>query len=366
VTTNNSTNTNTHTPLPEGERRGEGVIAPTQQVQYAHPAALPSPPLSTQHSALSTFLTTFPYWHELTLLLLLILLFIFAHSVDPPFLNRATQLDLSTHIWELALLALPMTLIIITAGIDLSIGATMALSAVILGLAHEHHAPIYAACGLALGTATAAGALNAFFISKIKVHPLIVTLATLSAYRGIAEGISQARPISGFPESFAFLGQGAIAGFPFPAFLFVALAILTTIILAKTPFGRSLYAIGFNPTASRFSGIPVARIKFLLYTLSGTTAGLAAILFVSRRNTAKADIGLGLELDVITAVVLGGTSIFGGKGKIPSTLLGILLIHETREFVSWHYQYDELIPLVIGTLLIFSVLLNSLLTPRSR
>jgi rhamnose transport system permease protein len=259
-----------------------------------------------------------------------------------------------------------MTLIIITAGIDLSIGSTMALAAVILGLAYEHHIPITLACGLALLTATAAGALNGFFISKIHVHPLIVTLATLSAYRGIAEGISQARPISGFPESFSFLGQGALAHIPVPALLFLILALITWVILAKTPFGRGLYAIGFNPTASRFSGIPVARAKFLLYTLSGATAGLASLCFVSRRNTAKADIGLGLELDVITAVVLGGTSIFGGKGKIPATLLGILLIHETREFISWHYQYDELIPLVIGVLLIASVLLNSMLTPRAR
>ena len=330
------------------------------------PIAQPSSSIRNPKPRIQDLLASFPYFHDLTLILLLVGLLVFAYFSDPTFLNPATQLDLSTHVWELALLALPMTLIIITAGIDLSVGSTMALSAVILGLSFEHHTPIAPACLFALLTATACGALNGFFIARIKVHPLIVTLATLSAFRGIAEGISEARPISGFPSSFSFLGQGSLLGLPFPALLFIGFAIITTIVLAKTPFGRFLYAIGFNPTASRFSGILVARIKLLLYTFSGTVAGLAAILFVSRRNTAKADIGLGMELDVITAVVLGGTSIFGGRGRIPGTLLGILLIHETREFVSWHYQKDELNLIVIGALLILSVLLNALVTPKSR
>ena len=309
---------------------------------------------------------SFPYWHELVLLLLLIALLIFARVTDPTFVRASVQLDLSTHVWELALLAIPMTLIIITAGIDLSVGSTMALCAVILGLAFESGFPIFAACGVAILTATLVGALNGFFVAKIHVHPLIVTLATLSAYRGIAEGISKARPISGFPQSFSFLGQGTLLHIPLPAILFVIAAQFAAVVLGKTPFGRFLYAIGFNPAASRFSGIPVARIKFILYTLSGFLAGIAAIIFVSRRNTAKADIGSGMELDVITAVVLGGVSIFGGRGSIVGTILGVLLIHETREFVSWHWQRDELIPFVIGALLIASVLLNSLLTPRSR
>jgi rhamnose transport system permease protein len=131
-------------------------------------------------------------------------------------------------------------------------------------------------------------------------------------------------------------------------------------------FGRSLYAIGYNETASRFSGVRVARIKLILYTLSGVAAAVAALLFVSLRNTAKADVGEGIELDVITAVVLGGTSIFGGRGTAIGTLLGLLLIHETREFVSWYWNDSVLILIVIGGLLIASVLLNSLLTPRPR
>jgi rhamnose transport system permease protein len=124
--------------------------------------------------------------------------------------------------------------------------------------------------------------------------------------------------------------------------------------------------MGHNETASRYSGLPVERIKLLIYSLSGAMAGLAAVLFVARRNTAKADIGAGMELDVITAVVLGGTSIFGGRGRIVGTLLGVLLIHETREFVSWRWNNDELIFVVVGVLLIAAVLINSAVTGRSR
>ena len=148
--------------------------------------------------------------------------------------------------------------------------------------------------------------------------------------------------------------------------VFAVAALFSAVALGKTAFGQALYAIGHNETAARFSGIAVDRIKLLLYTSSGLAAGLAALLFVGRRNTANTDIGAGISLDVITAVVLGGTSIFGGRGRIVGTLLGIVLIHETREFVSWQWNRAELNLIVIGSLLIASVLLNSLLSPRRR
>jgi rhamnose transport system permease protein len=212
----------------------------------------------------------------------------------------------------------------------------------------------------------AAGALNGVFVAKVRVHPLIVTLATLSAYRGIAEGISLGRPISGFPDNFAWIGQGSVGGLPIPGVIFAVAVVAFGVLLARSVVGRALYAMGHNETASRYSGLPVERIKLLIYSLSGAMAGLAAVLFVARRNTAKADIGAGMELDVITAVVLGGTSIFGGRGRIVGTLLGVLLIHETREFVSWRWNNDELIFVVVGVLLIAAVLINSAVTGRSR
>ncbi|MEA2734691.1 MAG: rhamnose transport system permease protein [Humisphaera sp.] len=308
----------------------------------------------------------FPYWHEVVLALLLAALMAVAGYLDPRFVQPSRQLMLSTHVWELALLALPMTFIIVTGGIDLSVGSMIALSGVVLGLSYEAGMNIWLCCALAILTGTAAGALNGVFVSFVRVHPLIVTLATLSAYRGIAEGISSGRPLSGFPENFAWLGRGDIAGVPVAAIIFVVAAIVAGVVLWKTPFGRSLYAMGYNETATRFSGIRTRKIKFILYAMSGFAAAVAAILLVGRRNTAKADIGAQMELDVITAVVLGGTSIFGGRGRILGTVLGVLLIHETKEFVSWYFQNDPLIPLVVGALLIVAVLINSALTPRGR
>jgi rhamnose transport system permease protein len=307
----------------------------------------------------------FPFWHEAVLVLMLVALLVFAGWTEPVFVRPRTQLNLASKVWELALLALPMTLIIITAGIDLSVGATMARSAVVLGMTWRAGVPVGVAAVLALLTGLACGVLNGIFVAYVRVHPLIVTLATLSAYRGLAEGISSGEAVSKFPESLAMLSKD-VAGLPIPGIIFVVAALATGVVLAKTPFGRTVYAMGFNETACRFSGLPTRRIKLQLYALAGLAAGLAAVLFVARRNTAKADVGDGIELDVITAVVLGGVSIFGGRGRVFGTLLGILLIHETREFVNWHWRNNVLIMLVIGVLLILSVLLNTLLTPRGR
>ena len=303
---------------------------------------------------------------EAVLLLLLVGLLLTAGRLSPAFLAAPAQVELSTHVWELALLALPMTLIILTAGIDLSVGSTMALSAVVFGLCFAHGLPIWLGATLALFSGAAAGLLNGVFIAYVRVHPLIVTLATLAAYRGIAEGISLGKPFSGFPAGFARLGQGTLLGLPIPGILFLVALLVMAILLARTPLGLRLSAIGYNETAARYSGLAVTRIKLWLYTTSGLTAAVAALLFVARRNTAKADIGTGMELDVITAVVLGGTSIFGGRGRLLGTVLGVLLIHETREFVSWQYARDELNLIVIGALLLLSVLADGLLSPRRR
>ena len=308
----------------------------------------------------------FAFRHEAALVFLLIAVLVLARILAPDFLAVGTQLELLTHVYEIALIALPMTLIIITGGIDLSVGSTMALSAVVLGLSFQAGLPVAVAALLAVVVGAAAGALNGWFVAYARVHPLLITLATLAAYRGIAEGISKAQPVSGFPAGFLSLSSGGFGGFTYPGMCFVAAALAAGILLSRTPFGLYLPAIGFNETATRLSGVAVARVKLLLYTLSGTAAGLAAVLFVARRNTAKADIGTGIELDVIAMVVLGGTSIFGGRGRVIGTVLGVLLIHETREFVSWHWNKDELNLIVLGVLLIVSVLLNRLLSRRER
>jgi rhamnose transport system permease protein len=313
------------------------------------------------------------------LALLIAALLIWARSVDPAFVSLESQQSFADNVWGMALLAVPMTLIIITAGIDLSVGSTMALSAVVLGMSYRYGLAgifghrveeavglnIWVSTFLALLTGTLCGLINGLFVVKLRVHPLLVTLATLAAFKGIAEGISAGQSVSGFPESFTYLGNGTIAGLPVAGVMFAILALITAIILIKTPLGRYLYAMGHNETATRFSGAPVDRYKLLLYTFTGTIAALAAVIRVARYS-AKADAGDGMELDVITAVVLGGTSIFGGRGNILGTILGVLLVHETRELVPWHWQKSEYTKIVIGVLLISSVLLNRLLSVRRR
>ena len=306
--------------------------------------------------------------HELVLLGLLACLlagaWYFEQARDAEFVSWDTQADLSSHVWEMALLAIPLTLIIITGGIDLSVGATMSLAAVTMGLAWRAGLGVWPAVGLALAVGLAAGALNGSLVVVLRVHPLIVTLATMSAYRGVAEGLIGADPVSGFPAAFGALAEPLIVGVPPAGALFVVLAAAAGVLLGRTATGRELRAIGHNETAARFSGVAVARTKLLLYTASGLVAAVAAVLFVARRDTAKADVGAGLELAAITAVVLGGTSIFGGRGRILGTVLGVLLLHEVRAFVAWRWHHDELTFIIVGALLILSVLVHSVLTRR--
>jgi rhamnose transport system permease protein len=298
--------------------------------------------------------------HEGVLLLLLAVVLGVAAWLEPAFITPRTQLDIGPHAFELALLALPMTLIIISGGIDLSVGSTMALASVALGLLYQAHAPMWLACTGALAVGTAAGALNGFFVARVRVHPLLITLATLAAYRGLAEGISRARPISGFPDGFLQLGSGTALGLPIPLLILLPAILATGLLASQSVWGTWIYTIGGNERAARYCGLPVDRVKFLLYTLMGTAAAVCAIVFAARRNTAKADVGNGIELEVITAVVLGGTSIFGGRGTIIGTVLGVVLVHELREFVGWRWSHDEIILIVIGATLIGSVLIANL------
>jgi rhamnose transport system permease protein len=321
------------------------------------------------------------FGHELLLAVLLVVLMLVAARVDPSFVKLKVQQGLSFNAWDIALLALPMTLIIITGGIDLSVGSIMALTSVTLGMLYRVAGwPVGMAAGAAILMGILCGMLNGLFVTKVRVHPLIVTLATLSAFRGLAEGLSLgladvlhvSSVYSGFPAAFTRLGQQPLLAhamglfsLPIVGWIFVGAAVIAAVMLAKTPTGRALYAIGHNEAAARYSGIRVDRVKMLIYTLSGLAAALVSVNYSAWRDNAQASVGQGIELDVITAVVLGGTSIFGGRGRIVGTLLGVALIHETREFVGWHYQKNEWVRLVLGILLVTAVAANAMLSRRS-
>lgn len=297
-------------------------------------------------------------WHELIVAVLLVVLLIVAGWLMPSFLQLRSQLLLSRHLWDFGLLALGMTLVVITGGIDLSVGSTMGLCAVVFGQTFSATGNSGAASLACLATGIVCGAWNGTLISRAKVHPLIVTLASYAAFRGIAEGLSQGASYSRFGEMLASVSRTTWLGLPLPGWLFFVLAAGLSIFLMAMPSGRFLYAIGHNERAARFAGITVDRLKFWLYTFNGLVAGLATIIYISRFDTAKADAGKGFELNAITAVVVGGTSIFGGRGTIVGTVFGLLLIHETRQFVSRYWQSDEWTSIVVGSLLIVSVLIS--------
>lgn len=290
---------------------------------------------------------------EATLFVVLALLMVVAAVLEPRFVTLRTQTLLAAHAWELAIVAVPMLLIIIAGGIDLSVGSIVALSAVTLGLLHERGWPVAASAVVAVGVGALAGAVNGWLIARTRVHPLLITLGSMAAFRGIAEGISLARPLSGYPENLLALSAGMT-----PALVFVVAAASAHVLLVRLRLGRWVIAMGTDETVSRFSKTPVDRIKVMLYTLSGLACGVAAVLLVARNNTAKADVAMGMELEAITAVVLGGASIEGGRGRVIGLVLGLALIHETRQFVSWHWRQSELNLLVIGGLLIGAVLFD--------
>jgi rhamnose transport system permease protein len=292
-------------------------------------------------------------------LILLASLAVLATQTDR-FLTTDNLLNQGRLAAEVGLGAMPMTFIIVTGGIDLSVGSVLGLCAILLGVLWQNLGlPLPLAMALAVAVGGCAGAFNGWFITRVGVPPLIMTLATLALFRGLAEGISQARSVRGYPDWFFVLGQRDVAGVPSQLWILLAVIVFTWVLLARTTFGRSLYAIGHNQLGARFSGIPVDRIKLLIYTFSGLMAGLAGCVFVSRVSTTRSDMGTGLELDVIAAVVLGGTSIFGGTGTILGTVLGVILIQLLKNGLALTGVKGDATIIVIGAVLIVSILITS-------
>jgi rhamnose transport system permease protein len=264
---------------------------------------------------------------------------------------------------ELGLLALALTPIMITGGIDLSVGSIMGLSAVVFGvLWRDGGWPVAAAAGAALLLGCLAGSLNAVLITKLNLPPLIVTLGSLSLFRGIAEGITKgAENYSGFPAAFLRLGQGYLGGVVPVQFLILLLAIAAYfILLHRAAIGRTLYVVGFTPGGARYAGIPVRRRVALLYFLSGAVASVAAIIYVAHLGQAKSDAGTGYELAAITAVVLGGTSVFGGRGTVWGTVLGLFAISVLQNGLRLAALPSEMTGVLTGVVLLLTIGLGSL------
>lgn len=309
-----------------------------------------------------------PWWllrHETMLVVILLVALIVLGALNNRFLTLDNLLNQGRLTTEVGLIALPMTFIIITGGIDLSVGSIVGLCAILLGYSWKNLGfPLPLAIGFSLLVGAAAGFLNGMVITRVKVPPLIMTIATLALYRGLAEGISQARSVRGYPEWFYFIGQENLFGVPAQLWLLLIAIVVSAIVLDRTIFGRTLYAIGNNETAARFSGLPVDRVKLIIYTLSGLMAGLSACVLVSRVTTTRSDMGIGYELDVIAAVVLGGTSIFGGVGTIWGTVVGLAMIQLLKNGLALTGVKGDATIVVIGTVLILSTLVASSLQRR--
>jgi ribose/xylose/arabinose/galactoside ABC-type transport system permease subunit len=302
--------------------------------------------------------------HEWVLAILLAVEIAVFSVLGTNFLSTGNAFEVVRLSVEIGVLSLAMTPVIVTGGIDLSVGSLLGLSAVLFGkMWRDGGLPIPVAALGTLGLGAAAGGLNALLIAGLRMPPLIVTLGSYSLFRGLAEGITGGVDnFTGFPENFLFLGQGYFFGqIPAQAPLFVVVAVGIWLLLQRTTLGRGLYAIGLSPEGARYAGIPVERRLSLVYVLSGVLAALAALVYVARLGQAKADAGTGYELLAITAVVLGGTSIFGGRGHVVGTLLGLFAIAVLQNGLRLADLPAELAGILVGILLLGALSADQLL-----
>ncbi|MGD9519048.1 MAG: ABC transporter permease [Armatimonadota bacterium] len=301
---------------------------------------------------------------EAVLFALLIGALAVAALASPSFLQVNNLLEIGRLIAEAGLIAVGMTAVIITAGIDLSVGATLALCAVILGKSwHDAGMSIWTASAVGVVAGGLAGGFNGLLVTRLGLPPLIVTLATMALYRGLALGLSHAEPVHGYPDSFLLLGQGywQLGPVALPVqFPLVALVIIVSgLYLSRSVWGRWLYALGRNEAAARIAGVPVDALKMAAYVGTGLLTGLAAVIYVARVSTAKADAGTMMELDVITACVLGGVSIAGGEGSIWGTALGLMLLAVVRRGMDLRQVGNAEQAIVVGTVLVLAVAAHS-------
>ena len=288
--------------------------------------------------------------------------------VAPYFATVANFFEITRLSVEIGLLAIALTPVIITGGIDLSVGSMMGLAAVIFGVAQRDWGlGVPAAALVALAAGACGGGLNALLVARFRIPPLIVTLGTFSLFRGIAEGITHAAVnYTGFPERFLAFGQGYLWGVvPAQLPLFLAVLAAYTLLLHRSVIGRALYAIGFTQAGARYAGIPVPRRVGLVYVLTGIVSSLAALVYVAHLGQARSDAGNGYELDAITAVVLGGTSVFGGRGTLGGTVLGLFAISVLRNGLRLAALPSELAGVLTGTLLVATIAIDRLRTLRA-
>ena len=302
-------------------------------------------------------------WDSVILVLTVLVLVVASFTVE----NFGTSRNFTFMVLDLLpiiLIALPMTMIIVTGEIDLSVASTLGLTSSIMGWMWNNGFSLESIIPLCIVIGAVCGVVNGFLITGLGLPSLAVTIGTLALYRGLAFVVLGDGAVADFPFDYTGWVTGTIGGGAVPnvLILIVALALIFGIVQHATPFGRSLYAIGANAQAAHFSGIRVARTKFWLYVVSGAVAGLVGVLWTLRYASARADNGAGLELAVVAAVLLGGVSIFGGKGSLPGVLAGVVLLTALQNALRLEDVSGQALNIVTGSLLVLSVLLPNITT----
>ena len=298
-------------------------------------------------------------WESLGLVAIFVLLVITLSVLSPYFLTVNNLLNILVAVSVIGIIAVAMTMVIVSGGIDLSVGSIVALTGVVVAQL-SHRMPTPAAAGVALGIGLFAGLLNGLAVTRVGINPLIATLGMLSIARGLSFVFSGGLTQTISDEGFKFLGRGYVLGVPFQVVVLVLLYLLAAWVLRSTVVGRAFYAVGGNARAARLAGLPVARIQMLGYLLSGLSAALGGLFLASQLGAGAPQAATGIELSVIAAVILGGTSLSGGKGAIGGTLLGVLILGTlnnglTLLNVSSYYQ-----EVARGVVLLFAVALDRL------
>ena len=303
---------------------------------------------------------------ELGTLVGLVLLVGLLSVLTPHFLSVSNLLNVMEQTSINAVIALGMTFVILSGGIDLSVGSLLALSGVVLAWALQGGWPVPAAILAGLGVGGASGLVNGLLITKGRLPAFIATLGMMSIARGAALVFTSGRPISGFGAGFRQLSTARILGVPAPIVITIAVYALGHFLLTRTRFGRYVYAIGGNEEATRLSGIDAGFHKTMVYELSGVASGLAAALLTARLNSAQPIAGINYELDAIAATVIGGTSLSGGVGTLHGTLIGALIMGVLRNGLNLLGTSSFFQQIVIGVVIITAVLVDSMLKPSAK
>jgi ribose transport system permease protein len=286
--------------------------------------------------------------------------------LTPYFFTVSNLLNIAEQTSINALVAVGMTFVILSGGIDLSVGSIVALSGVVLGAALQSGQPMLVAILLALAVGLACGLVNGALISWGGLPPFIVTLGTMSIARGAALLFTEGRPVSGFDAGFRMLATGRIGFIPAPIIVTIIVYAIAHFVLTRTTFGRYVYAIGGNEEATRLSGVAIRFHKSMIYGVSGLMSGVAAIILTARLNSAQPIAGMMYELDAIAATVIGGTSLMGGEGSLGGTLVGALIMGVLRNGLNLLGVSSFLQQIVIGAVIVVAVLLDTILKRRNR